>query len=281
MQKSAKRIAVVYHGDCPDGFSGAWAAWKKFGNKAEYIAAFDRHNPPLGLEGKEVYLIDFTYSMPVMEVLCKNVRRLIAIDHHISQAESVKVAHENSFALDHSGAVLAWHYFHPKKKTPKLLTYVEDYDIWNLKFKQTMSVRALMDALHYNFRVWDRLAKDMDNPKSAAKRVTEGNLVLAAETKELNRLLGYAEEVFFEGMKVMAVNSPILKDRLGNELHRKHPPLAIIWCRERNHNHISLRSDGSVDVSKIAAKYGGAGHKAAAGFCLGPGQPLPWRPSKK
>jgi len=280
MPKNSKRIAVVYHGDCPDGFSGAWAARKKFDSRAEYIPAFDRHNPPGGLEGREVYLIDYTYATPVMEHLKSQVRRLIAIDHHISMREAVKVAHEHLFALNHSGAVLAWQYFNAGKKMPKLLSYVEDYDIWNLRFKQTMPVRALMDALHYDFKVWDKLAKDMDGRRTAVRRIAEGNLILAMETKELNRLLGYAEEVLFEGMKVMAVNSPILNDRLGNELHKKHPPLAIIWRQERNHIHVSLRSDGSVDVSKIAAKYGGAGHRAAAGFSIEKDKPLPWRPVK-
>ena len=32
--------------------------------------------------------------------------------------------------------------------------------------------------------------------------------------------------------------------------------------------HVSLRSDGSVDVSKIAGFYGGGGHKSAAGFSI-------------
>jgi tRNA pseudouridine(55) synthase len=33
-----------------------------------------------------------------------------------------------------------------------------------------------------------------------------------------------------------------------------------------NHYHVSLRSDGSVDVAAIAAVYGGGGHSTAAGF---------------
>lgn len=32
--------------------------------------------------------------------------------------------------------------------------------------------------------------------------------------------------------------------------------------------HVSLRSDGSVDVASIAAEFGGGGHRTAAGFCL-------------
>ncbi len=33
-----------------------------------------------------------------------------------------------------------------------------------------------------------------------------------------------------------------------------------------NHYHVSLRSDGTVDVAAIAAIYGGGGHSTAAGF---------------
>jgi len=32
--------------------------------------------------------------------------------------------------------------------------------------------------------------------------------------------------------------------------------------------HVSLRSDGSVDVASIASEFGGGGHRTAAGFCL-------------
>src|SRR3989344_3757446 len=39
-----KKIAVLYHGGCPDGFGGAYAAWKKFGNMAEYIPL--KHGKP-------------------------------------------------------------------------------------------------------------------------------------------------------------------------------------------------------------------------------------------
>ena len=281
MQKNSKKIAVVYHGDCPDGFSGAWAARKKLGNKAEYIPASDRHNPPEGLEGREVYLIDFTYAVPVMEKLKLQAKRLVAIDHHISQQESVKVAHEHSFALNHSGAVLAWEYFNPKKKMPKLLNYVEDYDIWNFRHSASMPVHALIESTSFTFKNWDKLAADLDKPATAKRRISEGKIVLGLFDKILERLLGYAEKVVFEGFEIMAVNSPVLNDQLGNILCKKHPPLAIVWRKEHNHIHVSLRSDGSVDVSKLAAKFGGAGHRAASGFSLGKDQPLPWRPAKK
>jgi phosphoesterase RecJ-like protein len=35
---------------------------------------------------------------------------------------------------------------------------------------------------------------------------------------------------------------------------------------DRVHLHVSLRSDGSVDVAAIAGAFGGGGHHSAAGF---------------
>ena len=32
-----KDIVIFYHKECQDGFSGAWVAWKKFGESADYV----------------------------------------------------------------------------------------------------------------------------------------------------------------------------------------------------------------------------------------------------
>ena len=39
--QTAKKILVIYHDDL-DGFTGAWAAWKKLKDKAEYISLQNR-----------------------------------------------------------------------------------------------------------------------------------------------------------------------------------------------------------------------------------------------
>jgi len=35
-----KEIVIIYHADCPDGFGAAYAAWKKFGDKASYLPCY-------------------------------------------------------------------------------------------------------------------------------------------------------------------------------------------------------------------------------------------------
>lgn len=97
IHNSKKKIVVIYHGGCPDGFSGAWAAWKKFGNRAEYIGAYDRLALPHKLTDKEVYLIDYTYKPDLVKKLTQDNRRVTAIDHHITAEAAVKLTHHYSF----------------------------------------------------------------------------------------------------------------------------------------------------------------------------------------
>ena len=46
-----ERTIVAYHGNCPDGFGGAYAAWKKFGDTAEYLPLSYGKPVPEGLAG--------------------------------------------------------------------------------------------------------------------------------------------------------------------------------------------------------------------------------------
>jgi hypothetical protein len=59
--KFTKDIVILYHGGCVDGFTGAWAAYKKFGDNADYFGITDREIIPDGLTGKEVYMIDICF----------------------------------------------------------------------------------------------------------------------------------------------------------------------------------------------------------------------------
>src|SRR3989344_3599696 len=68
-RKISKDIVVLYHSNCTDGFGGAWAAWKKFGDKAEYIGVIHQTPVPKGLKNKCIYSVDFTYPEPIVKKL--------------------------------------------------------------------------------------------------------------------------------------------------------------------------------------------------------------------
>jgi oligoribonuclease NrnB/cAMP/cGMP phosphodiesterase (DHH superfamily) len=278
IQTPKQKIVVIYHGKCPDGFGGAWAAWKKFGAKAAYFPAFDRAAPPVVLKNKIVYIIDYTYDAPIIKKLLKDNIRVTAIDHHVSQLDAIKLTEKYSYDVNHSGAVLAWQYFHPGEKMPMLLRYIEDRDIWKWKVPHAREMLMLVDLTPFDFKAWSRLAKDIDNPHMHATYLKKGALLELHYRSLYEKLLPNAELVTFAGHKVYALNCPYyFADDLGHELALKTKSFSVLWSESGGRIRCSLRSTGKIDVSKIAKKYGGGGHKAASGFSFPVGKATPWK----
>jgi hypothetical protein len=273
-----QKIVVIYHGKCPDGFGAAWAAWKKFGTKAAYLPARDRNATPVPLKNKIVYLIDYTYDTPITKQLIKDNIRVTAIDHHFSQKEPIFLTEKYSYDVNHSGAVLAWNYFHPGKPVPTLLRYIEDRDIWKWKVPHAREMLMLIDLAEFDFKTWSLLAKELDNPRMRTVNIKKGALLELHYRSLYKKLLPNAELVTFAGHKIYALNCPYyFADDLGHELAVKTHSFSILWSEAGGRIRCSLRSEGKTDVSKIAKHYGGGGHKHSAAFSFPVGKKTPWK----
>lgn len=78
-------IYVLYHAACHDGFGAAYAAWKKFGDSAKYVATSDRVRYPEFIpDGSEVYLLDFAFGREVIDALRVKMSRVMILDHHVT-----------------------------------------------------------------------------------------------------------------------------------------------------------------------------------------------------
>lgn len=272
-----KKIVVLYHASCLDGFSAAWAAWKKFGDKADYIPVSRGDPLPTGLKNKTVYSLDFIHQEPMLSKLLQIAKEVIGIDHHISSKAAIQRTSRYFFDIKHSGSVLAWKYFHPRKPTPLLLKYIEDRDLWKFKLPSSKEITAYISLFPLEFLTWSRLARTLENKKKK-KKVTEIGGFL--ERYQRNLVQEAAEDAFlvrFEGYNTLAVNSPLFRSELGAKLVKKYPPIAIIWFFDGAKHYVSLRSNGRVNVAKLAEKYGGGGHKAAAAFIIPKNKKLPWK----
>jgi len=262
---SAPDIAVLYHAECPDGFGGSFAAWKKFGKTAIYIPVYHNTPPPEEIYGKHVFTLDYSYKLPVVKNILPRVKSLTIIDHHVTNIGAAKLA-GGVVDIKHSGAVLSWKYFHPDKKIPRLFKHVEDIDTWKFRLPYTKELAEITALYPLDYKVWEKLVREVETRNGLNKYVTEGKILLKKRDDQVKKVAAYAEEVEFEGYKCLMSNSPVYCSHIGAYLCKKKPPLAIIWSRRGKKIVVSLRSDGTVDVSKIAEKYGGGGHKAAAGF---------------
>ncbi len=280
-----KDTIIIYHGDCSDGFGGAWSAWKKFGESADYFGAHHGDEPPQELKDKVIYFIDFVYPRPIMEVLKKANKKIIIIDHHKTASDTIELADEKLFDMENSGAVLSWQYFHPDKEIPTIIRHIEDRDLWNWNMSGTREVLASFDLLSQDFQSWDSAILDFDNSDEKRKGfVANGGLLMLQWNNLCEDIIkDDAVLVEFEGIRTYSVNaSSVFASDLGNMLSKKLSPIAIVWHQKEDGNFVvSLRSDGTCDVSEIAKKYGGGGHSAAAGFRILADNPFPWKIIKK
>lgn len=274
-----KKIMVLYHKNCSDGFGAAYAAWKKFKNNAEYISI--EHQSPFpkdsSLKNKEIYLVDFSCGLEQMKKLLKIAFSVTVIDHHISAEEATKSALNYSYSLNHSGAVLAWKYFHLKKTVPKLLLHIEDIDLWKFKMSGTKELMAAVSLYDFDFLTWDKIAKDFENSAKKKKYLEAGKIVNKYKSKIVERAIAQSDKVDFNGQDTLVVNSPILQSEIGNALVKKGAKVGVIWSQRNGKRYFSLRSNHGVDVSKLAKEFGGGGHKSASGFTTESNEPFPWK----
>lgn len=279
-RKPTKNIVVLYHNDCTDGFSAAWVAWKKFGNKADYIGINPGVAPIKGLKGKDIYMVDLIYPIQYLNKLIAVNKKFVAIDHHVSNQKAFKLVPEGLFDVNHSGAVLAWKYFYPKTRVPKLLSHVEDMDLWKFKIPKSKEIISYLDTVEFNFKKWGQVIKGSEDRLTLRRYFNKGVFILKYQDQLIENIISnHAVLVRFFGHKTYVVNSPVFNSQIANALYGKLPPIGIVWVQENNGSvHVSLRSNGAVDVSKLAGKFkGGGGHKQSAGFNVENFSKLPWK----
>jgi oligoribonuclease NrnB/cAMP/cGMP phosphodiesterase (DHH superfamily) len=276
-RKATKDIIVLYHAECSDGFGAAWAAHKYFGETAEYIPVEHQYPLPEGLRNKEIYLLDFTYPREITEQLMADNKRVTAIDHHISVADVTRMTQDGVYSNEHSGAVLAWRYFFPQEPPPFLIRVIEDHDLHRFALPETKKLIDWMDLFDFEFAVFDRLARDLDDQGKLKEALKEGELILRYQMKMVERLVANtAYEVLIAGHRAGAVNTEQYHSEAATALSEKYP-IGIAWRVRPHGTYVSLRSQGKVNVAELAGRFGGGGHANSAGFVVPSPQELPFK----
>lgn len=265
-----KDIVIIYHAQCRDGFGAAYAAWKKFGDEASYVPRKNQTPVPENLSNKELYIVDYSYDKPTLEALRADNKSVVVIDHHRSAEEAVTAFEENIFDLGHSGAVLAWNYFHPDEEVPQLLLYIEDHDLWKFELEHTREFGAALGEYHQDFETWDKLCENLSDRDHFSKFISLGATIAGFEDSLVDNIFEFRERATFEGEEIYVLNaSRIYRSILGHKLatlngEEGRKEFGIVYYHYEGAVHCSMRSNGDVDVGAIATKYGGGGHKNAA-----------------
>ena len=261
-----KNIFVLYHKNCLDGFGSAFICWLKFGDRAEYIPVQYNEEPP-NVSGKELYIVDFSYPRDILLEMKKKALSIVVLDHHKTAEESLKDLDFTIFNMEKSGVGITWEYFYKNQEMPMFLQYIQDRDLWKFEFGNTTKAftKVLYDIVGFDFNEWKKLLSH----EKVSELLTLGEKLLKIEKNQIEYYAKISHDIVLDGIKGKACNAPKhLTSELGNELARHSKTFGLVY----NYNGdikkwiYSLRSVGNFDVSKIALKYGGGGHRNAAGF---------------
>jgi oligoribonuclease NrnB/cAMP/cGMP phosphodiesterase (DHH superfamily) len=163
--------------------------------------------------------------------------------------------------MNRSGAGLAWDYFVGGAR-PKFIDYLEDRDLWRKQLPGGDEFTIALRSYPQDFLIWDKL---IDSGPQAL--ITEGGAIqryYRLRVEELKRSAYHAE---LGGAKCRISNAPYFAaSEVAGELCEGADFGACYFEVEHGRYQYSLRSRGDFDVSTIARKFGGGGHKNAAGF---------------
>ena len=272
------RRFCFFHAGCPDGFGAVWSAWRAWGEDAHYVAR--GHEDSLDAtrhDGDLVAFVDIAPPIPALLELTELAGKLVVLDHHVTardryhshpEAENRVVAggHHVVFDLEHSGAILAWQHFHPDEPPPDLLRYVEDQDLWNWKLPRSEEVNAAIGSYPHDFGVWEKLAA-----RPIEEIADEGTPIVRANRMEVERALHGAHTLTIGNERIEAVNARYQRAPIGHELAKRAAfgkPWGVVYRTQGKRVDATIYSIGDVDVSKIAERHGGGGHRNASGFSV-------------
>jgi len=279
---------IIYHGNCPDGFAAALAAhlfFKQKFIKQKFVKKQDDYNllkdkityhkgihgsTPPDCQGKEVYILDFSYKRDDIKQLCQQAIKVTIIDHHITALNDLKdleQEHDNlelNMDMSQSGAVLTWKYFH-QAPVPRLLQHIQDNDLWQFKLDNTHTIISAIMSYPMKLKLWGSWLKD---DKALETLHSEGLILQRQTIKQIKRYKKAARMGNIAGYTIPVVNAP---NSIGSELlHQLSDgyPFAAAYEHKAERRVWQLRSGGeqAIDVAQIAQQFGGGGHKNASGF---------------
>ena len=283
-----RKSVILYHANCNDGFAAAYAAWVCLGDDAEYIPVQYGDAPP-DVTDKVVYILDFSYTPDEVHALASKAYHVVMLDHHKTAMEKwsrLLVTGKNGdllfhrgnldviFDMERSGSQMAWDWFSPGVPRPRIIDHIGDRDLWKFALPGTRAVCAAMSSHEKEFRLWDYLAGYLRH----MELLTEGCAILRMQERQVADVLaGPLCPVSFElctpeGLLYvesgLAANVRENISEVGNAIAEKSGTFSLTFFVKGDEAICSLRSIGYYDVTPIALKFGGGGHKNAAGFKL-------------
>jgi oligoribonuclease NrnB/cAMP/cGMP phosphodiesterase (DHH superfamily) len=259
---------VIYHASCLDGFASAYVFWLKYKNEnIEFIPAHYGDAVP-NIEDSAIYMVDFSYKKDTVLQLMLQGNIVWHIDHHKTAiTELIDVPNLQRWCdVEQSGCALAWSFVFPDAPLPPLLKRIQDRDLWRFEYMDTKAICAGLYLKKWDFNLWHTYMYEMEELAEI------GGIIIDMDNVEIERIIKREIPIVVDGEIVIGYSCPPKYiSEVGNRASIDKP-YSISYYDIAEKRVYSLRSNKNnpeaVDVSEIASKFGGGGHKHAAGFSV-------------
>jgi len=222
--------------------------------------------------GELIFIVDFSFKPDFMSLLCQKVD-VVWIDHHKTildhpfNRSDIKGIRDTS----KSGCELTWEYVYPNldkmQDTPLAVSLIGDYDTWKFKMKNSKFFHygiSIHDTSP-NSDLWKTLLTYQDPEGVISDIVKEGIPIQTfIEKVAKSKRDSYGFETTLDGHPAFALNYYAFGSNIFQETQNRYD-LCISFLFDGTQWIVGLYST-KIDVSEIAKKFGGGGHRGAAGF---------------
>ena len=275
-------MLCIYHSADHDGKGSA--AIVKYAYKDCELLGFnyDQEIPYAEIEKhQDIVICDISFPMDYMFKLHAE-KNLTWIDHHASAIEAYeqKLKEEGGFGIKGSRAVgtaaieLTWQYFFPQKEVPEGVKLLALNDLFDLRDKRVRPFEFAFQSLGVN-RPYEKVWRDLFEG-----RIDEGRIDINLMVEKGNAILAYIRnrdyrlsrnmsfEGTYNGLRFIAANMAQAGSDFFETLDNiaNYDFMVSFSLNKRSKWNLSFRTTkDNVDVSAIAAEFGGGGHKKASG----------------
>ena len=293
-----KKVLCIYHSVDLDGWMSAAIVMKHYGQENVELLPWNYGDKPPTARGKKrggefdiIVAVDISLpDLNMYEIAFWYKENFIWIDHHQRKLDEVeKYFEKNKMEMPgglrrgtHAACELAWNFFFPGEETPPIITLLGLYDSFRHKLGPMTDFEQ-----HIAHNVWPfQLAARayITNPEEALISLNAGiedKLDVSGLIRDGVAINSYlrveAQQAYAKKYEVTnGVNkfAVVNKERFnpanyGIDYHKDGYDAFICFWFDNGYFHHSIYNDNQkFDCAELAAKYGGGGHKGAAGFRL-------------
>lgn len=198
------------------------------------------------------------------------------IDHHISVISEYEKAVQNGKPelkglrrVGTAAICLTWEYFYPDKEMPEGIRLIGLNDIFDLRDKRVRPFEYAVQSMGVN-RPQDKVWEDLiQNKTDIPSVVAKGEAILSwIKIRNYRLVRSLAFESSYQGYRCICANMPQGYSEFFDSLPniKEYDVMVNFYMNKKNFWNLSFyTAKENVDVSKIAASFGGGGHKKAAG----------------